>query len=158
MLPPPSPGPQAPEAEVRDITFQRRGGNKGLAAGRERRTVQDGGTSARTGPKSQRHQDHDSLPAAGEEDVLLHPGLSEVTPAKGEQQESPNSLGETKEPQHSRLGEHFARETYQAQLLLLFWGVSVPFSVPALSSRGGIRMHCRALQRSVGSASSYPVY
>lgn len=32
-----------------------------------------------------------------------------MTPAKGEQQESPNSLGETKEPQHSRLGEALCR-------------------------------------------------
>lgn len=61
-----------------------------------------------------------------------------MTPAKGEQQESPNSLGETKEPQHSRPGKHCAGEPRQAQLLLLFQGVSVPSSVLALRCRGGI--------------------
>lgn len=81
-----------------------------------------------------------------------------MTPAKGEQQESPNSLGETEEPQRSGPGEHCTGELRQVQLLPLFCGASVPSSVPALLCQGGIHAHCCALQHSLGSASSCLAY
>lgn len=83
------PGPQAPEAEVWAIPFQRRGRNQSLAASGEGRISQGRGCPARTGTESQRHEEHNSLPAAGEEDILLHPSLSEVTQARESGQSHP---------------------------------------------------------------------